>query len=157
MSVRFVVDNRRALTAIFNLGKDIEAELKKSVMRSAIKVHGSMVDMTANAGTGRLYQKYNPRRTHRASRAGSAPARDTGDLVTSLFWLQEPDGLTAWVGTNINYGAHLEFGTLKMEARPFIRPATEMNRMKIQVDFREAIKRGMRKSVSKANQKNVRG
>lgn len=45
---------------------------------------------------------------------------DLGDLQTRL------DGSTVYVtGTSVEYAVHQEFGTSKMEAQPFLRPAIE--------------------------------
>lgn len=50
---------------------------------------------------------------------------DTGRLRASIA--QEiggdDDGLVARVGTNVEYAPYLEFGTSRMSARPFLRPA----------------------------------
>ena len=35
--------------------------------------------------SGRTYEKYNPRRTHKASAPGQAPASDTGNLVSQNY------------------------------------------------------------------------
>jgi HK97 gp10 family phage protein len=41
---------------------------------------------------------------------------------------------TVQIGTNVNYASHIEHGTVKMEARPFLFPAYEMNIRKLK-DF----------------------
>lgn len=43
---------------------------------------------------------------------GSAPADDDGQI-------------TVYVGTNVQYAPYQELGTVKMDARPFLRPAME--------------------------------
>ena len=35
--------------------------------------------------SGRIYEKYRPRRTHQASAPGQAPATDTGNLIGSIY------------------------------------------------------------------------
>lgn len=73
--------------------------------------------------SGTIYRKYNPRRDHRASAPGEAPASDTGTLARSVNLevrerLHEVD-----VGTDVKHGKHLELGTRLMSARPWLLPA----------------------------------
>jgi len=84
-----------------------------------------------NSGGGKTYQKYNPRRTHTASAAGQPPNTDTGFLVSNIFLQIDPDGLGADVESRADYSGYLEFGTSKMEARPYLQPALEANRRNI--------------------------
>lgn len=50
---------------------------------------------------------------------------DTGRLRSSINWRieRDPFGLRAVVGTNVHYAVYQEFGTSKMPAHPFLRPA----------------------------------
>lgn len=68
--------------------------------------------------SGRMYGK------HQASAPGEMPAIDTSALVNSIQ--VEPEGdLTQVVYTNQEYAVHLEYGTVRMVARPFMTPASE--------------------------------
>lgn len=61
-------------------------------------------------------------RLHRASAPGEAPAIDTGNLVNSIEAVRI--GNAHWrVNVYAEYGAFLEFGTSRMQPRPFLRPA----------------------------------
>ena len=51
---------------------------------------------------------------------------DTGTLKRSITH-EFPSKNEAIVGTNVEYGPHVELGTSKMEAQPFLRPALKMN------------------------------
>lgn len=63
-----------------------------------------------------------PTRTHGPSRLGEFPHADTGRLRQSIFIrTATPDDLTAVVGTNLRYGRFLELGTVKMDARSYLR------------------------------------
>lgn len=68
---------------------------------------------------------------HVASKEGFPPNSDTGQLVQSIDVQPEKDSVI--VGTNLKYGAWLEFGTNNMGARPWLAPA-----------FASAIKPGMK-------------
>ena len=57
----------------------------------------------------------------RASAPGEFPMSDTGRLASNVDRiLATPAKMQAKVGTNIIYGAYLEFGTSRMEARPWL-------------------------------------
>lgn len=66
------------------------------------------------------------------SAAGEPPHRVTGHLIKNLYGRVEEDGniVTGVIGDSAEYAELLEFGTSKMEPRPFIRPAVDGN-----VDF----------------------
>lgn len=56
------------------------------------------------------------------------------------------DKWTAHIGTNVEYAQHIEYGTVRMSAQPYLRPALNDNRTKaarvFQDDVREGLKRG---------------
>jgi HK97 gp10 family phage protein len=49
----------------------------------------------------------------------------TGTLRRSIHTLIEHDGMTAVIGPSVDYGLYVEFGTRRMAARPYMRPAAE--------------------------------
>ena len=68
---------------------------------------------------GRTYKRGTV--THTASAPGQFPMSDTGRLASNVeSILATPANIRAKVGTNIIYGAYLEFGTSKMAARPWL-------------------------------------
>ena len=79
--------------------------------------------------SGHTYEKYNPRRTHKASAPGQAPASDTGNLVSQI--MRVADGKNTLVESRAEYSKFLEFGTSKMLPRPFLFPASEKSTKKI--------------------------
>ena len=112
--------------------KDYTSDLKQLVGRAANLVRNTAVtSINQGAKSGVVYEKYNPRRTHRASAAGEPPATDTGYLVSNIFTNIDTDGLGASVESRAGYSSFLEFGTSKMAARPFLQPALEENKPKI--------------------------
>lgn len=58
---------------------------------------------------------------------GEPPKKITGFLQRSIAHKMSGDKQHAFVGTGIDYGLYLEIGTVKMEARPFLRPTIDGN------------------------------
>lgn len=112
--------------------KDYEGDLRQLVGRAGNLVRNTAVEsINQGAKSGIIYEKYNPRRTHRASAAGEPPATDTGFLVQNIVLDIDNNGLGANVESRADYSEALEFGTSKMAARPFMQPALEENKPKI--------------------------
>ena len=117
------------------------ADSKQLVGRAGNLVRNTAVQsIQQGAKSGVIYQKYNPRRTHRASSAGQPPATDTGFLVNNIGLKIDSDGLGASVESRADYSVFLEFGTSKMAARPFMQPALESNKSKIRTLEKRMIK-----------------
>jgi HK97 gp10 family phage protein len=53
-----------------------------------------------------------------------APVK-TGLLRRSIHTVMAANGQSATVGPSVEYGAYVEFGTRRMGARPYMRPAAE--------------------------------
>ena len=84
--------------------------------------------------SGRIYRRGNV--AHQASAPGEAPATDTGALVNSAYTKKLADA-DYETGFTVEYAAALEFGTAKIEPRPYLRPAVEA----VKKAFLDAIKR----------------
>ena len=84
--------------------------------------------------SGRIYRRGNV--AHQASAPGEAPATDTGNLVNSAYTKKLADA-DYETGFTVEYAAPLEFGTAKIEPRPYLRPAVEA----VRKAFIAAIKR----------------
>lgn len=70
--------------------------------------------------------------------ARNAVPVDTGALRDSIEY--HTDGLTAEVGSfDVDYGAHVEFGTSSKPERPFMGPAAEIERGRISERVAEAL------------------
>lgn len=63
---------------------------------------------------------------------------DTHRLVNSLNY--EADDRHAIVGTNVEYAPYVEFGTVKMTAQPYLRPAFDATKLKIMAKFGKGLK-----------------
>lgn len=100
----------------------------------AIAQHGethARLIMTDSPAQGRQYRRGS--KMHTASSAGNPPRVDTGNLRASIRNEKRGDQAYAVVAGGlgeVNYAAHLEFGTTKMRPRPFMGPtAREMERV----------------------------
>ncbi len=83
---------------------------------------------------------------HVPSLPGEPPNNDTGVLAGNIETTQESP-LRVLVSSNAPYSEPLEFGTSKMAARPFMRPAAEKHRADIQRFMVKAIKTAVGKAV----------
>ena len=87
------------------------------------------------------------------SAPGSPPNQQTGGLARSiakvkdLVWAAGTlDGLALTADGQYNYGELLEFGTTKIAARPWLRPALETGFDRATVEFHKAFKRTFKKA-----------
>lgn len=102
------ISESAVVDTINDLAMDTQAEAVRGIQRGP--------------ASGRTYKRGNV--THRASAAGEYPMSDTGRLASNVkFELATESDKRAFVGTNIIYGAYLEFGTSKMGARPWLMPS----------------------------------
>ena len=62
---------------------------------------------------------------------------DTGRLRASIT--HEIDGLTGYVGSNVEYSRAVELGTEKQSPQPYLRPALHKNEKKILELFKKII------------------
>lgn len=129
----------------------VNTELKKALFASAKQVESEAKrSITSGQKTGRVYKRRSV--THRASAPGEAPASDTGRLVNSINSYLSTDGLYSFVIAGrglVKYAAMLEFGTIKMAARPFMFPALEKSRDWIRERLAKAVRTAASKSVGR--------
>ena len=127
------------------LEKNADRNIKSAMARSVNVVRNKVVSSISSGASGRTYEKYNPRRTHKASSAGSPPATDTGTLVSGISTSLKVERNVligqikayAPTGSGDNYALFLEFGTTEMLARPFMQPALNQSSGKIFSIFKE--------------------
>jgi len=95
------------LDGVEAVARDIETTAKRSIQRGP--------------KSGDVVEKTNPRRRHKQSAPGQPPATDTGRLVNSVNISRAFAEIR--VGTNLEYGKVLEFGTRHVAPRPWLLPA----------------------------------
>ena len=132
MDIKFKVSNlKKVLSQMDKLEKDMEIPFQQIVKGGGQLIRGEAIkSIQTGAKSGVMYQKYNPRREHRASAPGQAPASDTGNLVSKITVKQKSLNVVH-VESNADYSSFLEYGTSKMEARPFMFPAFEKSKKPI--------------------------
>jgi len=100
----------------------VQSKVEEALAATAYSVEADIKTAMAEPKTGELYKR--GKRMHQASAPGEAPAIDTGMLVNSISVTKEAP-LRYAVTAAAEYAIHLEYGTHKMAARPFMRPAME--------------------------------
>ena len=98
----------------------------------------AQISITAGAVSGKK---------HVASAPGQAPNQDSGTLAGNIETNQVAP-LVVEVSSNAPYAAPLEFGTSKMEARPYMAPARDAKRREVEQLVRRGVDSAVRKSRS---------
>lgn len=142
MSVTLRLEGTEALNrALRKLDEDARKEVKKAVDATGLSLRSTVVKKYQRGpATGEIYEKYNPRRTHQASAPGEAPATDTGRLANSVT-IDDVGPLTIEVGTDVEYGPFLEFGTRTIAPRPNWVPSVQEEEPKYARRIEAAIRR----------------
>ena len=148
MEVTLKVKNlKKVMGQLSKLNKQLEPDFQEIVKGGAQLIRGEAVkSIQSGAKSGIVYEKYNPRRTHRASAPGEAPASDTGNLVSKIIVALKDKDHTE-VQSNAHYSAYLEYGTSKMEPRPFLLPAFEKSKKPIIMAVFNRVKRKVEELV----------
>ena len=93
---------------------------ERVVRETTISLEADVKESMNGSKSGRSYRRGD--NYHQASAPGQSPAIDTGVLVNSIQH-EFPKSLLGVVYTNVHYGPILEYGSIKMAERPFMRPA----------------------------------
>lgn len=113
---------------------------KKIVYTATNYVRNEAVQsIVRNPRRGPEVVRYNPRRTVKVSAPGDPPASDTGNLATLISSEIDGDGLGGKAISRADYSKALEYGTSKMEARPFMQPAAEKARPLIKRELKRLL------------------
>jgi HK97 gp10 family phage protein len=72
---------------------------------------------------------------------------DTGRLRNSVTHELTPDGLSARIGTNVEYAPFVEFGTRRARAQPYLFPAAEAESARFQKAVRKAVLDALRRAA----------
>ncbi len=141
MSIDLKISNLKAFNKKLNKRLQ-DNKVKEYLTRGTMMVQNTAKESILKGGTGRTYEKYEPRRTHTASAPNQPPASDTGFLVSQITMDVDVKSNGTVVGQIISsapYSKALEFGTTQMTERPFMQPALEKNRRKIERMFKKGV------------------
>jgi len=119
------------------LSKRYSKSVAEALVKSGHIVRGDVVESIQEQSPGDQvirYREGGASYEHTVSKEGDAPNTDTGRLVNSIQVEVQPEGV--YVGTNVDYAKHLEFGS-----HPFLVPALEKNRATIKKLISFALKR----------------
>ena len=94
-----------------------EASLDR-LKRMAFEVDATAKKLIQRRSSGITYKRGNI--THVASKPGDPPNIDTGRLINSIDHNVDKLLKIATIGTNLEYGKFLEFGTKHIAARPWL-------------------------------------
>lgn len=135
-------------------GADRHIRRLKRLSREASKVAGAIVEEGADTIRAYAYQKISAgsasgqsggKHQHQPSRPGEFPNRELGDLQTGLK-VRRTGPLTAEVRAEAKHSAPLEFGTSRMQARPFLRPSRDAKKPEIEKRFAEQMSKVVKQS-----------
>lgn len=138
-----VTGTKELARALRSMSDEVREKVGQATQATALELRAEVIkSIQRGPKSGVTYQKYNPRRSHKASAPGQAPATDLGRLVGSIRY-EKASQMRATVGAYAVYAAYLEFGTRKMAARPFMRPAAE----KVRASFERRIRKAVAEAV----------
>lgn len=80
-------------------------------------------------------------------KAREAAPMDTGRLRNSIAVEDLEGRLDAAIGTNVEYGPFIEFGTRHQHAQPYLFPAMESERVPFRDRFNEAVIQALREAT----------
>lgn len=125
-NIRIEIDGLDALRSHFrDMSDDFDIAVSDAIAETALELERDVkLAIQRGPATGRVYEKYSPRRTHQASAPGQAPATDTGNLIGSIY--ADIAKMSATVGSRLAYSHYLEFGTRRMAARPVWMPKAKL-------------------------------
>lgn len=118
--------------------------VRRAAMRGVVRVSENVLQTAVRSiltgeKTGRIYRHRGV--DHQASAPGESPASDTGRLAQSGRTSYNPQELTGTISFSTGYAHHLEFGTEKMEPRPFLRRALHSQRRSAQAEINDEIRK----------------
>ena len=124
---------------IESLKSKAEAETARAVRATAQAIRNdAIISVKSHLSAGEVYTRGTVK--HVASKPGSPPNQDRGTLTRNIRVTMNDD-LTADISSNAPYSAALEFGTSNIDARPFMTPAVEGQRVKHKERLQKAIMR----------------
>lgn len=139
-----VVNEENVRKELERKGPELAAAMDGVIKKGALRVANRIVRTLQKGGrSGRTYPRGDGK-THQASAPGEPPKSDTGFLASQVKPTPtRKDGFVigASVVVSANYAGFLEFGTSRMDKRPYVRPAIALETPAIRNEAKKAIKR----------------
>lgn len=107
----------------------LQAVQTRNLTEAAIYLHGRIRELISGRQPRRRVRGASGKTYYRGSDPslpGAPPHQVSGQLLRSIAF--EVNGNVARIGSNLAYSFWLEFGTKRMQARPFLRPALDQNK-----------------------------
>ncbi len=133
MTIKVRLDDRRLAALPRELVKLGDQICNKAAKRIETR---AKVKIQSVPKTGRIYRR--GKIEHQASAPGEPPATDMGNLVNSIA-SDRVKPLLHEVTVGAEYGAYLEYGTVRMAPRPFFKPSFDEERDDFQRDVNRLI------------------
>jgi len=130
-------------------GSTINDNIELAIKRCGEKIRSDIRYEMAHTAldTTKSYYTNNKTKAHHPSLPGNPPAVDTGNLRESINYEVHKNGKEVYgiVGSNQkdfneDYAVYTEYGTTKMAARPWLRPAMRQNNEFIRRTIAKAVK-----------------
>lgn len=115
------------------LAKNVGPAMHNAGEIVADRAKGSIMEGSASAGR------------HVPSLPGQPPNNDTKHLHDNIEVVQE-NPFRVLVSSNAKYSALLEYGSSRMDARPFMRPARDASRVKVVAAVRLGVDRAIKEA-----------
>ncbi len=127
-------------------GQDVKIRGKRVVNKTAFET-GLIVEgqakVLAPAKTGRLRASITTQSSTRGTEMDGAKGQEGSDKISP-----PRDDQEVLIGTAVDYGPHVEFGTVNSDAQPFLRPALDLAQGKVltiglknsRIEFRDYLK-----------------
>lgn len=131
------VFSKNGLKKFAQLQKNLVELERQTNALLALEIRNNAIKLLNENKDGPRQRRYNPKRTVNVSPPGTPPNTDTGRLVQSIKF-EKGDGTSYLVGTNLKYGAWLEFGTRTTAARPWLSTALKISARKLREISRTA-------------------
>ena len=117
-----------------NYGEAIDGALEAALIQAGVIVEGA-ASLLAPVDTGRLRGSI----TWQTIRSGSK-AGDAQDEISKPRARDE-----VHIGSNVEYAQHVEYGTRRTRAQPYLRPALMNNKARITREFGDWVEKGLKR------------
>lgn len=123
--IHVTIESDTATNGFVRAGKAVPAGVAVALKSIGLDIQNTArLSMSRGSPRGRRYKR--GKKWHTASAPGQPPATDTGDLMNHVVSQASRTFVEIGEsGTRKEHGKHLEYGTSRMAARPWLMPAVE--------------------------------